>query len=168
MMTRVKIVMARILTGAAALLLATGCGVYTFNPAGKSGIKTIAVERFENSTAEYGLADRMMDLVIDAFIADGNLKVVSAEKADAVLTGVLTGYARKPYTYDQNDQVQEYQVTMSFEIALKNPKDQSEIWKDRMNQSGVYDVASETEEQGQNRAIGFLVESIINKTTRSW
>jgi outer membrane lipopolysaccharide assembly protein LptE/RlpB len=164
----VRSIVTRTLLGAAIIFIAAGCGLYTFSPAGKSGIKTIAVDRFENSTAEYGLADRMMDMVIDAFISDGNLKVVSAEKADAVLSGVLTSYSRKPYTYDQADQVQEYQVNMNFDIALKNPKDQSEIWKERMNQSGIYDVRTETEEQGQNRAIGFLVQSIINKTTRNW
>jgi len=29
-------------------------------------IKSIAVERFENNTAEYGLEDRMTDQIIDA------------------------------------------------------------------------------------------------------
>jgi outer membrane lipopolysaccharide assembly protein LptE/RlpB len=149
-------------------VLSLGCGIYTFTPRGKSEISTIAIERFENRTSEYGLADRMTDLVIDAFIADGNLKVVSEDKADAVLYGVLTSYARKPYTYDQNDQVQEYQVIMNFKITLKNPRDQSEIWTETMNQTGTYDVISETEEDAQNKAIGYLVESIINKTTKSW
>jgi len=150
------------------LLFFCGCGVYTFNPKGKSDINSIAVERFENNTAEYTLADRMTDLIIDAFISDGNLKVVSADKADAVLTGLLTSYARKPYTYDQNDQVQEYQVIMNFEIILKNPNDLSEIWKEQMNQTGIYDVIEETEEEAQDNAVNLLVESIINKTTKSW
>ncbi|MDH4158072.1 MAG: LPS assembly lipoprotein LptE [candidate division Zixibacteria bacterium] len=164
----VKKLTAFCLVCAAAAVLAAACGVYTFNPAGKSEIKTIAVERFENNTGEYGLADRMVDIVIDAFIADGNMKVVSADKADAVLYGVLKAYQRKPYTYDQNDQVQEYQVVMNFDITLKNPRDDSEIWKETMNQTGIYDVLNETEEDGQNRALGFLVESIINRTTKSW
>ena len=164
----VKRLMSFISICAAAAVFLTSCAVYTFNPAGKSEIKTIAVERFENSTAEYGLADRMLDIVIDAFIADGNMKVVPADKADAVLYGALKAYRREPYTYDQNDQVQEYQVVMDFNITLKNPRDDSEIWKETMNQTGIYDVLNETEEDGQNRAIGFLVESIINRTTKSW
>ena len=160
--------MALVSVGVSAAILLVACGVYTFNPAGKSKIKTIAIERFENNTAEYGLADRMVDIVIDAFIEDGNMKVVPADKADAILYGVLKSYQRKPYTYDQNDQVQEYQVVMNFDITLKNPRDDSEIWREAMNQTGIYDVLSETEEDGQDRAIGFLVESIINRTTKSW
>ena len=148
--------------------LLIGCGVYTFNPRGKSDIKSIAIERFDNKTAEYGIADRMTDLVIDAFMADGNLEIVSADKADAVLTGTLASYDRRPYTYDQNDQVQEYQVVMTFDITLKEPSDESEIWTEKMNQTGLYDILEETEEDAQNKAVGYLVESILNKTTKSW
>ncbi len=149
-------------------VLAVGCGVYTFNPKGKSSIKSIAVQRFDNQTPEYGLADQMTDLVIDAFISDGNLNVVSVENADAVLTGVLTRYERKPYQYDENDVVTSYSVDMVFEVSLRNPKDDSEIWKETMTQRGIYQVATETEDDGRHRAIQLLVEAVINKTTKSW
>lgn len=151
-----------------ALLLFAGCGVYTFNPKGKSSIKNIAIERFQNQTPEYGLADQMTDVVIDAFIADGNMTVVSLENADAVLSGVLTRYERNPYQYDQNDVVKSYYVDMDFEITLNNPRNDSEIWKQKMSQRGIYDVDTETEEDGRQRAIELLVETIINKTTKSW
>ena len=148
--------------------MVVGCGVYTFNPKGQSEIKSITVERFENRTTEYGLADQMSDLVIDAFIKDGNLRVVSLENADAILNGLLTRYERKPYKYDLNDQVESYEVVMDFDIALKKPATDSEIWKEKMTQRGIYNVADETEEIGRQKAIKLLVEAIINKTTKSW
>jgi hypothetical protein len=156
------------------LLVVVGCGVYTFNPKGQSEIKNINVERFENKTPEYGLADQMSDLVIDAFIKDGNLKVVPLENADAVLNGVLTRYERRPYKYDQNDQVASYEVVMDFDITLKKPKTDSEIWREKMTQRGIYNVVAsetgdvETETDGQQKAIKLLVEAIINKTTKGW
>ncbi|MFQ5452682.1 MAG: LptE family protein [Candidatus Zixiibacteriota bacterium] len=145
-----------------------GCGVYTFNPKGKSSIKTIAVERFENQTSEYGLEDQMTDQVIDALIADGSLKIAAPENTDAVLSGQLTNYERKPYEYDENDLVQSYSVYMYFDITLKNPVNDSTIWKEKMNQIGIYDINTETEIDGQQRAIALLIEAIINKTTKSW
>jgi len=157
-----------IIPALAIILLIGGCGIYSFKPGGKSDIKAITIERFGNDTAEYGLADRLTDLVIDAFISDGNMKVVPLDQADAVLVGTLTGYSRRPYTYDENDQVLENQVVMNFDISLKKPADDTEIWNEKMSQIGVYNVASETEEDGQNRAIGFLVETVINRTTKSW
>ena len=144
------------------------CGVYTFNPKGKSDISSVAVERFTNNTPEFGLADKMTDNVIDALMADGNLNVVSAENADAILTGVLASYERKPYQFTESDEVTSYSVIMNFDIVLRKANDDSEIWKERMRQTGIYEVETETEEDGQQKAIGFLVDAIINKTTKSW
>jgi len=149
-------------------LVITGCGVYTFKPKGKSEIKSIAIERFQNKTSEYGLEDQLTDEVTDAIIADGSMKVVTPDKAEAVLTGILTRYERKPYKYDENDQVETYAIYMYFDVTLKKTADGSDIWHKNMNQIGVYRVADETEEDGRQRAIALLVQEIINKTTKSW
>ena len=155
-----------ILTGVVATL--TSCGVYTFNPQGKSDITSVAVERFDNETPEFGLADRMTDDVIDAFIADGSMKIVSTENADAILIGSLVRYDRRPHEFTPEDEVISYAVTMDFDIILKNSGDGSEIWKERISQQGIYKVDEESEEDGQQAAIGLLVDAIINKTTKSW
>ena len=146
----------------------SGCGIYTLNPKGKSNIRTIAVEPFDNQTPEFGLADQVTEQVIDAFISDGNLKVVGNDAADAILVGSLTGYKRVVSQFDENDQGQSYKVQMDFSISLMNPHDQSEIWKQAMPQEGIYDAASETEEDGKRRAAERLVEAILTKTTKSW
>ena len=148
-------------------ILLAGC-VYTFNPKGKSSIKSIAIERFTNRTGEFGLEDIMTDQIIDAFIADGNLKVVEAEYADALLSGSLTAYERRPYNPDENDVVEDYSIRMYFDIKLTNPVDNTEIWTARINQQGIYNINNEQESDGQQRAITFLVEDIINRTTQSW
>ena len=126
---------------AAVLIILSGCAVYTFNPKGKSTIATIA---------------------------DGSMKVVPSESAEAILTGTLTGYNRKPYNPDENDLVESYAVTMSFDITLKNPVDETEIWTERVSKFGTYNIETETEEVGQLEAITLLIEHIINKTTKSW
>lgn len=152
------------------LLLAgnMGCGVYTFNPKGKATLSSLAVQRFENRTPEYGLTDRITDDIIDAFIADGTFKILPSDAAESLLEGVLVRYQRKPYTYDQSDQVQEYKVEMDFEIILRKTEDDSQIWSERLNQIAIYDVITETEEDAQKKVILLLIEDIINKTTRSW
>ena len=145
-----------------------GCGVYTFNPKGKTSLSSLAVLRFENKTPEYGLTDRITDDIIDAFIADGTFKILPSDAAESILEGVLVRYLRKPFTYDQSDQVQEYKVEMDFEITLRNAKDNSEIWSERISQIATYDVLEETEEDAQQKVVVLLIEDIINKTTKSW
>ena len=151
-----------------ALVVFSSCAVYTFNPGGKSDIKSMAVERFESKTTEYGLADRVTDLVIDAFIEDGTMDIAAIENADAILEGTLVSYRRSPFNYDENDQVQAYSVTMVFDMALKKPGDDAEIWRETMKQEGVYDVDTETELDGQEKAVALLIDAIITRTTKSW
>lgn len=144
------------------------CSVYTFNPSGKSEISSIAVERFSNQTPEYGLADQMTDIIIDALIEDGSIKVLSIDMAEAILAGVLTSYERLPHKFDENDQVQQYKVVMVFDISLSKSSDNTELWHETMRQEGIYDVEGETEDDGRQEAVSLLVEAIMNKTTRSW
>ncbi len=154
-----------------ALILAglTGCGVYSFSPGGKSSIKTIAVNQFENETIEVGLSSTMTDLVINAFIADGSLKVVSENQADAVLQGTLSRYAREPHTFDASDNVSRYAVRIIFNITLKKGGgSDEELWKQAFTSEGIYLADEETEEDGQSRAAQKLVVDIINRTTKNW
>jgi hypothetical protein len=158
--------------GRLAILLAlsalAGCGVYTFNPSGQSDFETMAVQRFQNETAELELADRITDLVIDALIADGTFDVVPENQAEVVLTGTLTNYERKAFEYDQNDNVQSWRVVMDFRITLMDSSDESEILSDLVSQQGVYNVDTETEEDAQEEAVDRLVEQILTRTTKSW
>ncbi|MCP4706653.1 MAG: hypothetical protein GY865_18800 [candidate division Zixibacteria bacterium] len=149
------------------LVFFAGCGVYSFSPGGKSSIKTIAVTQFENKTIEYGLSSRMTDLVIDAFISDGNLKIVSASEADATLIGIMTNYERKPYTFDESDVVSQYVVKIVFDITLQS-KDEKELWRENFYNEGIYSADEQTEDDGQELAAEKLVIDIINKTTKSW
>lgn len=145
-----------------------GCGVYTFNPAGKSSIKSIAILPFENRTDQFELTDRLTEIVVDQFIEDGNLKVLPESSADAVLSGVLTRYDRVANIFTESDVVTEYKVLMDFRITLTDPKTGKELWTEQMNQEGVFNADTETEEDGQNRAGARLVEAILNRTTKSW
>jgi len=145
----------------------TGC-FYSLNPRGSVTIKSVAVERFQNDTPEFGLADQMTDAVINAFIADGTLKVLPRDRAEAVLSGTLTRYQRRPYEYNEKDQVKSYAVEMDFDIQLKKPSDDSLIWQEKMSQRGFYSLETEAEEDGRRKAIVLLVQAIINRTTKSW
>ncbi len=158
----------RILTVIFFLFLYSSCSVYTFNPKGKSSYSSIAIARFENRTAEFDLAERLTNDIIDAFIADGTFKVLPEENAEILLYGTMSRYRRLPYTFDENDQVQTYKVEIDFDIKLKSGKDDSEIWAETMNKIASYDVETETEEDARQKVILLLIESIINKTTKSW
>lgn len=146
----------------------SNCTIYNFNPKGKSDYSSIAITRFENNTAEFGFADQLTNDVIDAFITDGTFKILPEENAEIILYGTMTRYSRLPHTFDENDLVQQYKVEINFDIRLKKAIDGIDLWAEKMNKIGIYDVISETEEDARQKVILLLIESIINKTTKSW
>jgi hypothetical protein len=159
--------------------LFSGCGIYSFNPGGKSSIKTIAVSQIENKTIESGLSSRMTDLIVDAFISEGSMKVVSAKDADAILDGTLTDYKREAYTYNEADNVSQYVVKLVFDVTLLKGSSEEQIWKETFYSEGYYstDISSTegseiqvatTEEGAQVQAANKLVQDVINRTTKSW
>ena len=131
-------------------------------------METLAVEPFENQTTQYDLADLMTEAVVDAFITDGTMKVVSPDVAQGLLVGKLTKYERVAQEFDENDQVSRYKVLVGVDVALKNPKDRSDIWSIQVTLDGIYDASTETEEDGQRLVAEQLVEAVLNKTTKSW
>jgi len=131
-------------------------------------ISTIAISQFENKTIEAGLSNTLTDLVIDAFISDGNLKVVSEADADGVLYGILTSYKREAYNYDEADNVAQYVVKLNFDVTLKKRDSEENFWQEQFYSEGVFDAFEETEEDGQMMAVEKLVQDILNRTTKSW
>jgi lipopolysaccharide assembly LptE-like protein len=161
-----RLILPSVLLMAAAL--AGGCVIYSFSPGGKSSVKTIYVPQFENKTIEVGLSGQMTDLVVDAFIRDGSIKIVEKDKAEAILFGVLSNYRREAYTYDEADNVTHYVVKVTFAVVLKDTEKNEDIWAETFFSEGIYDAATESEEDGQVSAADNLVVDIINRTTKSW
>jgi outer membrane lipopolysaccharide assembly protein LptE/RlpB len=152
----------------ASALILSGCGVYSFSGSMSSGIESIAVPVFENESVEYGIAEELTSGVIEGFVADNTLKVISRSKADAVLEGIILRYERSAYTYDENDQVQEYKVNITAKVRL-NKSDGSLVWEEEsLADYGIYNADDETEEEGKSRAIEKIAEDIVNRTVKDW
>lgn len=159
----------KVLVAALAIsILVVGCGVYSFSSSTLGGIKTVAVPQFENKSLQYGIQEELTSQVIDNFIADNTLKVVSQADADAVLRGVVTNYERTYYTYDKNDNVSSYRVNITVDFALEKKDGKVVLERKAMTDFGIYDAAGETEQDGQVRAIEKLARDIVDETTKSW
>ncbi len=150
-------------------LVLLSCGVYTFSPSALGGIKSIAIPLFENQTLESGIGEKLTDGLSAAFVTDNSLRVLPEGRSDSILRGTVVSYSREAYTYDESEAVSEYIVRIEVDIKFIEYKSDKVIWEDsRMSNWGTYDSASETEELGRDRAIGKLVEDILNRTVKGW
>lgn len=148
--------------------LFAGCGVYSFSSSSLGGVKSIAVPEFENKSLQYGIQQDLTRKLIDRFIQDNTLKIVSAADADAVLRGEVLRYERAAYTYDKNDNVSEYKVNIYVNFVLERKGGKILMERQNLLGWGVYDAAAETEEDGKAEAIDKLARDIVDETTKSW
>jgi hypothetical protein len=149
-------------------LMQTGCGVYSFSSSGKKPFNSVSIGQFQNNTIEYQLADRLTDAVIKAFIAEGTVAVKEASKAEAVMIGTVTEYKREPFTYDRQDNVSQFAAKVKVHVKTVKANTEEVIWEEDFVAQGVYEAASELEENGQSRAVDLLTRSILDRTTKSW
>jgi HD-GYP domain-containing protein (c-di-GMP phosphodiesterase class II) len=151
------------------LILATvSCGIYTFSASSLGGIKYISIPILDNQTTEYGLAELLTSETSQAFISDNTLKVVPEAQADAILRGAVVSYSREAYTYTAGETVQQYICRIGIKVKLEKADSDKAIWEDNLSDIGIFDAATETEDNGKERAVQKLVDQIINKTVKNW
>lgn len=166
-------------------LFTAGCG-YTTSAIISSGAKSIHINNFVNriNLTEEPTDKRMyiayksgMELditrqVIDRFIMDGNLKVISADEADLTLNGELIDFLKEPLRYDTNDNITEYRVKIVVNLTLLNRRDNKVIWEEKnFTGEATYKLAGEyakSEGLALDDAAGDLAMRIVERTVEGW
>jgi len=108
------------------------CG-YNFTPVGgivPQGAKTIAIPVFVNNTVEPYVDVEVTKAVVDEFLTDGRLKVVSTDAADLVILGKVTKFVLIPQTYSIDPYVLSYNVSINVTITIVDGKTQKVILQD--------------------------------------
>jgi len=123
---------------------------------------------FSNETVEFGLGEELTDKITRALVSDNTLKVVGQDQADAIFSGKVISYKRSSETYNKQDQVQEYRVTVAVQIKFARPAGEV-IWEEaNLSSYGLFSAEDETEEDGKEKALEKLAEIIVNRTVRDW
>jgi len=139
------------------LLLLSSCG-YRFTPVGgivPEGARTIAILAFVNGTNEPAVDVEVTKAVVDEFLADGRLKVVSSEAADLVLKGLVTKFEVTPSGYTTDNYVQSYTVSIGVNVTVEDVKTNKRIWQE----SGIGSVFN----SGYGVSIGDITATKIAK-----
>lgn len=175
-MKKAEFVLACFILGA----LAAGCGYSTSAVSGR--LKTISVEPFRNKIAYSSETTRniyvplmevkITNAVVDRFLFDGHLRVAKGDKADIVLQGELINYQRDALRYTDNEDVQEYRITISVSLRLLDPVKQEIIWEEP-NFSGdttyfVVGAQAKTESAAIEDALKDLARRVVERTIENW
>lgn len=161
--------------GIVLLLLVAGsaAGCWHYSTSGSllpSHIRSVAVPLLGNETTwEYGIKERLTDAIIEAFTSDNTLTVTGEREADSIVRGTILTIKEIPFTFDQEEQVQEYKMRIVLTIQFEDVRKRKIIWEESaMEGWGTYATEDEEWEDGIDRAIEKLASDIVNKTVAGW
>lgn len=120
----------------------TGCG-YTAKSNLPEQLRTIHIQPVKNAidlSSEIsdkkrfrvyrpGVEIDITNAIINRFIFDGNLQVVSQDKANAVVEAKLMDYRRDPLRYSDADDIQEYRLSIVLDVAVTETASGKILWK---------------------------------------
>ena len=167
------------------ILQAAGCG-YTQKSLLPENIKTVFVAPVKNAidlSTEISSKDRyrvyrpgtevdLTNAIINRYVFDGTLKIESPEKADAVVEAKLIDYRRDALRYSNNDDVQEYRVSITIDVTVYQAKDHKVIWHDATltGDTSFFITGSRagSEDQAAAKAVEDVARRVVEKTIEIW
>lgn len=166
------------------LVCVSGCGYTTrsLSPA-IAAFKTIYVQPFKNSvdySSERGSKNlyipmmevKVSNAVINRFVHDGVLKVAKEHEADLVLKGELINYRRDELRRDDDDNVQEYRITVTVSLVLWDVAKEEPMWTEPgFSGDTTYFLsgpAARSESAAIDDAVNDLAQRIIERTVEDW
>ncbi len=157
------------------LLLAAGCGVYSFSGSLPSHIKTAAVPLFENKTVEPGLVEDLTDAIEAAIIRDGNMRIVGELQADALVQGTIVEFIDEADAFTRSEKAEQFRVRIYADVKFMDRVKNKALWEEQhMEGWGRYDAPGATGGEGKTRddaiedALKMLSDEIIDKTVAGW
>lgn len=112
-------------------IVLTGCGYHISGKGGSfpGNIKTVSIPFFKNQTQRPDVESVITSAIVDEFITSGIVKVAS--DGEAALNGVIKGYTLTPISFNKNDVLQEYRLTIQLELYLVRISDNKVLWQDK-------------------------------------
>ena len=154
------------------LFLMTGCG-YTLVGQGNlpDHIKTIAIPVFENTTLEEGIEQSITNAAVQEFVRGGKVKLVSEDKADAVLTGKIISYKTEGVQYqnvDDKTEITTYKLTVAVNVELKDLVNDTVLWKsDGLSEDQDYEggplIGATEEKDNESEALSVIAKDLAGK-----
>ncbi|MFH0771871.1 MAG: LPS assembly lipoprotein LptE [Candidatus Omnitrophota bacterium] len=166
-----------------------GCG-YSIRSLAYSKNATIYVKPFENKVDlnianEYsdknpyrlyrpGMETKITNEVINRFLLDGYLKVVSdPSKADLVLSGGLTNYEKQPLRYNEATRdIEEYRANIIVDICLEDRKQDKPVYRETgfvgYSEFALIGPRTKSEDAAIDDAVEDLARRIVERTVEDW
>ena len=168
------------------------CIKYSLSGSLPAHIKTISIPLINNETAEYGVSEKLTNIIINRFNEEGILNVRSNDKVDSKLIGLIKNISESPYTYSKNESVSEYRYKIDMSLEWYDNINNISLIKGVYSGWGAYGISGDISTDGidndrdglidadddneigdarefaSNVAMEKIAEDIINEIMTTW
>jgi hypothetical protein len=146
---------------------------YAFSEPYDTDVSTVGVPIFQNQTFARGTEIALTDAVIKQIQQQTPWRVVSPDRADTTLEGVITNAELRTLSDDPQTglaQEQVYRLTIRF-VWRDNRTGETRVARENFAATGVFAparAAGERIESGRRDAVDELAQSIVGSLRSSW
>jgi outer membrane lipopolysaccharide assembly protein LptE/RlpB len=116
----------------AGLILLSGCGYTLHGKGADEGTRSynLHIPVVKNATLEPLLDRELTSVLKEEVLLDGRWRLTGPAEADILLGGVIDRFELTPLSYDPQDRILEYRVTMYVTLSITDPETGDTLWKD--------------------------------------
>ncbi len=142
------------------IFLIVGCSYYSMAGSIPANIKNVNIPLIENDTAEFEISENLTSKIIQEIAIQNILKITDDNNSDSTILGVITSASDGPFSFDSNEQVDEYRFSLSLKIIWTDNENEKNLIEKTFTGFGNYSINNDPSSDGiDNDNDGILDEN---------
>ena len=142
------------------IFLIVGCSYYSMAGSIPANINNVYIPLIENDTAEFELSENLTSKITQEIAIQNILKITDNSNSDSTILGVITNASDGPFTFDSNEQVDEYRFSISLKILWVDNENEKNLIEKTFTGFGNYSINNDPSSDGiDNDNDGILDEN---------
>ena len=142
------------------IFLLVGCSYYSMAGSIPANINNVYIPLIENDTAEFEISENLTSKITQEIAIQNILKITDNSNSDSTILGVITSATDRPFTFDSNEQVDEYRFSISVKILWVDNENEKNLFEKTFTGFGNYSINNDPSSDGiDNDNDGILDEN---------
>ena len=142
------------------IFMLVGCSYYSMAGSIPANINNVYIPLIENDTAEFEISENLTSKMTQEIAIQNILKITDDSNSDSTILGVITSATDGPFTFDSNEQVDEYRFSISLKILWVDNENEKNLIEKTFTGFGNYGINNDPSSDGiDNDNDGILDEN---------
>jgi len=160
------------------LMIMAGCGIYSFKGSIPDHLHDLELVTFRNLTTEFAVENDIEEALTERMFNEQLLPLSSKESPDSHIEGKINSITDKPNSFDENENILEYQLEFRGEVIWYDHIRENELFNKKFTVFGTYFSEDENAQRSEaeqlerddayKEAIEKLIDLIIESMTEEW